>query len=411
MQPAGERRRGRRTFLKKCAAGAAGALALARLSPRALGANEAIQVGCMGTGGRCRRLMQRLARIPGVRLTAVCDVWDEHLGLARELADPKALSTKDYHQVLARRDVDAVVIGSPDHWHVPMTVDACEAGKHVYVEKPLTHKLDEGPKVIEAVRRTRRVVQVGTQQRSMPQFRKGYELVRSGLLGKVHKVHLTWNRNAEQWGHARAGIDPAAVDWKRFLGGAPPQPFDEYRFRNWRWFWDFGGGIFTDLMVHFIDVACWFLDLDVPEAATALGDHFLADHPWETPDTVQALFRFPQRDVQIYFEGTFINARHQAMIELLGRKATMYLDRGRYEILPERRSDVEPSEWVIGSGPKGASFYTENDGPMYHLQDWVDSMRNGKEPNAPVEAGAKSAALAHWANQALRLGRVVRPGA
>ena len=180
----------------------------------------------------------------------------------------RPFATKDYQELLDRKDIDAVLIGSPDHWHVPMTIDACAAGKDVYVEKPLTHDLAEGPGGHRRRRTSnKRIVQVGTQQRSMPHFQKAREMLKAGRLGKVHKVHLTWNRNATASGRrSPLGIDPKQVDWKAFLGNAPDQPFDEYRFRNWRWFWDFGGGIFTDLMVHFIDVAHWFLDLDHPAA-------------------------------------------------------------------------------------------------------------------------------------------------
>ncbi len=206
----------------------------------------------------------------------------------------------------------------------------------MYVEKPLTHDLAEGQAVIDAQNKHKRVVQVGTQQRSMPQFQKAEEIVRSGQLGKIHKVHLTWNRNTPRGTKGKLNIDPKTVDWKRFLGNARSQPFDEYRFRNWRWFWDFGGGIFTDLMVHFIDVAHWFLDLDHPQVAASIGDHFMAKDLWETPDTVQTLLRYPDKELQVYFEGTFVNARNAAMIEFMGSDATLYLDRGRYEIHPER---------------------------------------------------------------------------
>src|SRR5262249_40252757 len=160
-----------------------------------------------------------------------------------------------------RKDIDAVVIGTPDHWHVRMTVDACAAGKDVYVEKPLTHDLAEGKEVIEAQNRHQRIVQVGTQQRSMPHISKAGELLRQGRGGRVVKVHMSWNRNSERVRRGPLNIDPKSLDWKAFLGGAREQPFDEYRFRNWRWFWDFGGGIFTDLMVHWVDVAHWLLDL------------------------------------------------------------------------------------------------------------------------------------------------------
>ncbi len=132
----------------------------------------------------------------------------------------------------------------------------------------------------------------------------------------------------------------------------PEQPFDPYRFRNWRWFWDFGGGILTDLMVHFLDVANWYLDLDHPQTAATIGDHFQAAGLWQTPDTVQTLLHYPAQGVQIYFEGTFINARNAAMLEFMGSEGTLYLDRGRYEVIPERRSKLEASEQVIGEGPR-----------------------------------------------------------
>src|SRR5436190_4067640 len=299
-------------------------------------ANETLRVGCIGTGGRCRRLMQDLAKIDGVKITAVCDVWDQHLAEGKKLADAKATTTKDYRDLLDRADIDAVLIGTPDHLHVPITVAACQAGKDVYVEKPLTHDLAEGQSVIDAQNKQKRIVQVGTQQRSMPHFQKAAEIIRSGQLGKIHKVHLTWNRNTPRGTKGKLNIDPKTVDWKAFLAKAKEQPFDEYRFRNWRWFWDFGGGLFTDLMVHYIDVAHWFLDLEHPQTAASIGDHFMSKDLWETPDTVQTLLRYPLPDpppqgegkgggVQVYFEGTFVNARNAAMLEFMGSDATLYL--------------------------------------------------------------------------------------
>lgn len=398
----------RREFLEMVGIGATGMLA-AGSTETALGfqANEAITVGCIGTGGRCRRLMSTLSTIPGAKIVAVCDVWDKHLAMGRDLADPAALATKDHRRILDRKDVDAVLIGTPDHWHVPMTVDACAAGKDVYVEKPLTHDISEGAAVIEAQNKYSRVVQVGMQQRSMPQMQQAVDIIKSGEIGNVYKVHLTWNRNAARGRQRQPGIDPATVDWKRFLGNAPAQPFDEYRFRHWRWFWDFGGGIFTDLMVHFIDVAHWLLELDHPAMATSIGDHFMAEGLWETPDTVQTLMRYPERDVQVYFEGTFINARNAAMLEFMGTDATLYLDRGRFEIHPERGRRVEYRELVLGEGPRGADFYRTPNGEALHLANWLECVRERKRPNAPAEAGVSAAASAHLANRALREGRVI----
>jgi predicted dehydrogenase len=284
-----------------------------------------------------------------------------------------------------------------------MTVDACAAGKDVYVEKPLTHSLEEGRAVVEAQDKHGRIVQVGTQQRSMPQFQKARELIRAGRLGKVHKVHLTWNRNTDRVRKRPLNIDPRAVDWKAFLGGAPEQPFDEYRFRNWRWFWDFGGGIFTDLMVHFIDVVHWFMDVDHPLRATAVGDHYTSKGVWQTPDTVQTLLTYP--DFQAYFEGTFCNARNGAMVEFMGEGATLYLDRGRYELHPERGKGAA-EEWVLGTGRRGQDFYDKPDGELLHLTNWVECVRSRKRPAAPAEAGVSAASAAHLANRALRSGRV-----
>jgi len=396
----------RRAFLKTSAA-ATGMAALAAPAVNALGANDTINVGCIGTGGRCRHLMKSLVNIPGVRIAAVCDIYDVHLDLGRKLADPRALATRSYKELLDRKDIDAVLIGTPDHWHVPMTVDACAAGKDVYVEKPLTHNLSEGKAVIEAQNQHRRVVQVGTQQRSMPQFQKANEIIRAGKIGKVHKVHLTWNRNTDRVKKTPRGIDPRQVDWKAFLGNAPDQPFDEYKLiSSWRWFWDFGGGILTDLMVHYIDVVHWFFDLDHPLQATTIGSHYTSKGVWETPDTIQTLLVYPN-DMQVYFEGTFCNARNGAMLEFMGTDATLYLDRGRYEIHPERNKG-KYEEMVLGSGRRGQDFYDKPDGELLHLSNWIECIRSRRKPNAPAEAGVGAAAAAHLGNHAYRTGQVAQ---
>jgi predicted dehydrogenase len=392
----------RRSFLKTSAAATAGLAALQAPVLQARAANDIINVGCIGTGGRCRQLMTALAKIPQVRIAAVCDIYDLHLEMGRQLAAPKAFTTRKFQEILDRRDIDAVLIGSPDHWHVPMTVAACAAGKDVYVEKPLTHNVEEGRAVIDAQNKHRRIVQVGTQQRSMPQFQKAAELVRAGALGKIHKVHLTWNRNADRVRRQPLHVDPKQVDWKAFLGNAPEQPFDEYRFRNWRWFWDFGNGILTDLMVHFIDVVHWYFDLEHPLQAVTIGSNFTSKNIWETPDTIQTLLLYPN-DMQVYFEGTFCNARNGAMLEFMGSDATLYLDRGRYEVIPEKnRRSAE--EWILGTGKRGQDFYDHPDGELVHLTNWIDCVRSRQRPNCPAEAGVSAALAAHLGNQAYRTG-------
>ena len=362
----------------------------------------------IGTGGRARVLMKALDSVPRPRIAGFADVWDGALAEAAKIAPSDAFRTKEYRELLSRKDIDAVIIGSPDHWHVRMAADACAAGKDVYVEKPLTHTLAEGRSIVEAQNRYKRIVQVGTQQRSMPHLIKAREIVRSGQLGTIHKFHMTCNRNVARRAAASLTVDPASVIWPAFLGDAPKQEFDVYRFRNWRWFWDFGGGIFTDLMVHWLDTVNWMLDLDVPESATSIGDNIHAKGVWQTPDTVQTLLHFPSRQLQLYFEGTFINQRNAAMTELMGTEATLYIDRGRYEVIPEPRRGAGASEWILGSGPRGADFYENPPGEVLHLTNWLECIRTRQKPVCPAEEGVKSAAGAHLANHALRTGQVAR---
>lgn len=395
----------RRSFLASSVLAAAG---ITVESSRGFAANDTLQVGLIGCGGRCRHLLKSFPALPNVKITAVCDVWEDNLEAAKTLADPRAFATKKHEELLARPDVDAVLIASPDHWHVPQTVDACQAGKDVYVEKPLTHKRSEGQAVIEAQNRHKRVVQVGTQQRSMTHILKAYEVLKSGTIGPVHKVRCTWNRNAPRAAKGKDPLDASKIDWKRFLGNAPPQEFDAYRFRQWRWFWDFGGGIFTDLMVHWIDVVHWFLDLDHPASAASIGDWFHAKGLWETPDTVQTLLRYPHKQLQVHFEGTFSSNRYGSMCEFMGTAGTLYIDRGRYEIIPDRgKQKPEPSAWILGTGEKGLDFYDKPDGELLHLTNWIAGIRDRtKKVACPAEAGVSAAAAAHLANQSLRRGQV-----
>jgi len=400
----------RRAFLKAAGALSSAAVAASWFAPHVSGqeaaksksANDELRIGCIGTGGRCRHLIKALDKIPGLQIMAICDVWDTALAETRGLVHPEASVTKHFEELLSQKDIDAVLIGAPDHQHVPLTIAACQAGKDVYVEKPLTHDPSEGEAVVAAQNQYKRIVQVGTQQRSMPHIQKAKEIIQSGGIGKIRKVHACWNRNS---GRAtkfqKDAIDPKTVDWKKFLGTAKAQEFDAYRFRQWRWFWDFGGGIFTDLMVHWVDTAHWMLDLDHPLKAVSLGEMQLAQDVWETPDTVQTILRYPN-DLQFHFEGTFANANRGALLEFMGSDATLVLDRGGYIITPEKGKPITPSELILGTGPRGADFYDKPDGEILHLTNWIESIRSRKAPLCPAEQGVASAAAAHLANAALR---------
>lgn len=397
----------RRAFLETGITTTALLAGLGTETARGFGANDTLNVALLGVGGRCRHLVQSLRQIPNVRIAAVCDVYDVNLESAAKLADAQAFRSKNFHEVLARKDIDAVLIASPDHWHVPMTIAACEAGKDVYVEKPLTHTLQEGAAVIAAQDKHARIVQVGTQQRSMPQYQKAREVIQSGKIGKVFKVHMTWNRNSARSRRSKQQIDPRQVDWKAFCGNAPAQPFDDYKMRQWRWFWDFGGGLLTDLMVHQVDIVHWILGIDHPESAVAIGNHFNSLGAWETPDTIQCLLSYGDK-FQGYFEGSFVNARNAAMIEFMGSEATVYVDRGRYELYPERNRKIPADELILGSGPRGQDFFDKPNGEMLHLVNWVECIRSRAKPVAPAEGGVSAASAAHLGNLAYRTGQTAR---
>ncbi len=367
--------------------------------------SETIRIGCIGTGGRCRALMKSLLTIPNTSIVAISDVRQDALAQAKAMTGDKAVVFTDYRKLLEDKNIDAVLIGSPDHWHVPMTIDAVAAGKDVYVEKPLTHSLEEGEKVIQAVRKSKQVVQIGTQQRSMEHIKKAKEAVAQGKIGKVYRVHMSWNRNSDRVKKGDPTTNASNVNWKAFLGNVADQPFDDYKMRNWRWFWDFGGGIFTDLMVHWVDVAHWVLNLESPLTASSLGTMVNAKGIWETPDMVQTIMEYKD-GIQMFFEGGFSNARHGSRIEFMGTEGTIYVDRGRFEIIPDWNRKIKAEEMILGAGRRGADFYDKPDGEKIHLEDWISAMRTRKDPSTPVEAGVHAAAAAHLANKALRSGKV-----
>jgi predicted dehydrogenase len=394
----------RREFSAATLAGAGVFLAPRGLSAAGFAANETVNLAGIGCGGRFQHLMKSLPKLPGVRLAGICDVDDSRLAACKSIADPKAVFTKRFEEVLARKDIDAVVIAAPDHWHADLLIAALDAGKHAYVEKPLTHDLSEGPRIRFAAEGKSLTVQVGMQQRSMPHVQKARELIQAGRIGTVHKVHITWNRNQSRATSRGAGVDPNTVDWSAFLGRARVQPFDPFRLRQWRWFWDFGGGILTDLMVHWMDIAQWVLDPGAPGSAVTIGGNYQTAGLWETPDTIQALFDYPAKQLQVHFEGTFVNARRASSLEFMGTKGTVYLDRGRLELTPERGSG-EPMELVLGKGPKGADFYETPDGELLHLTDFVTSLKAGKPASVGIEAGIQAVWAAHLGNLAFRESR------
>src|ERR1017187_7211445 len=286
----------RRSFLI-----ASGLTALA--STKVLGANDRLRVGVSGAGGRMRNLLDAADKAGSYQIVAVSDVYGPRRDEVKERSNGIATTHLDYHEVL-EKDIDAVLIAAPDHWHVRMAVDALAAGKDVYLEKPVTHTIEEGAALTHAVHSGKQILQCGMQQRSWTHFRNAVDLIQGGSLGRVTQVRTYWWQNyGLNW--VQKPVDVAQLDWKQWLGGAPDQPFTLEKYNRWRWFWSFGGGAMTDLFTHWIDVAQWAMKADQPTMALMLGNKYLFKE-WECPDTIQAAFRYPRSEV--VYEGMMSSA-------------------------------------------------------------------------------------------------------
>jgi predicted dehydrogenase len=285
------------------------------------------------------------------------------------------------------KDIDAVIIASPDHWHVRMAVDALAAGKDVYLEKPVTHTLEEGATLTKAVRSSKQILQCGMQQRSWTHFRDAVEIVQGGTLGRVTQVRTYWWQNYGRHDVSRP-TDTEQLDWKLWLGGAPEQAFSEEKFRRWRWFWNFGGGGMTDLFTHWIDVAHWAMKADTPQAAFMLGDKYIFEQ-WDCPDTIQAAFRYPGFDV--VYEGMMSSSIDDGGLEFRGTEATLKVNRSGFGVY---REGVENAQNPI------LSAHSFRDGTITHMENFFECIKTRKEPNAPVETGVAAARAGHIGNQA-----------
>src|SRR3984885_3315522 len=318
----------RRSFLI-----AGGLTALA--STRVLGANDTIRVGVIGAGGRMRGLLDSADKAGAYQIVARGDVYGPRRNEVWERSGGLATAHLDYHEVL-EKDIDAVIIASPDHWHVRMAVDALAAGKDVYLEKPVTHTLEEGATLTRAVRSSKRILQCGMQQRSWSHFRDAVDLIQGGSLGRVTQVRTYWWQNYHSNWPAKP-IDTQALDWKLWLGSAPDQAFSEEKFSHWRWFWNFGGGAMTDLFTHWIDVVHWAMKSDQATEAQMLGDKYIFDQ-WDCPDTIQAAFRYPGFDV--VYEGAMSSSIDDGGLEFRGMEGPLKLTRSGMEVYREGvRSD------------------------------------------------------------------------
>lgn len=378
----------RRSFLI-----AGGLTALA--STKAFGANERLRIGVIGAGGRMRQLLNSAERT-GVpfEIVSVSDVYTPRRDEVKTRPSATTATTHmDYREVLDDTSIDAVIIATPDHWHVRIAAAALAAGKDVYLEKPVTHTLEEGEVLEKSVRSSKQILQSGMQQRSWGHFRNAVDLIHGGALGRVTQVRTYWWQNyGLSW--APKPVDVAQLDWKQWLGGAPDQPFSLEKFNRWRWYWNFGGGAMTDLFTHWIDVAQWAMKEDQPTRALMLGDKYLFK-AWDCPDTVQAAFRYPGFDV--VYEGMMGSSIDDGGLEFRGTEATLKINRAGMSIFHESaKADQNP---IL----KEESF---EDGTISHMKNFFDCIKTRKEPNAPVEAGVAAARAGHIGNLAYHRGGV-----
>ena len=366
----------------------------------AQGANDRIRIGVIGTGGRARGLMNHLKRLPGNEMVAICDVYEPRMLQAAEIAGPTATKVADYRRILDDRGIDAVVIGTPDHWHKTITLDAVAAGKDVYVEKPVSHTIAEGAEMVKVIEASKQIVQTGTQQRSWEHWVLGKEIIDSGRLGQITFVQTYWYQHATAGNYMPVAMDK--LDWKRWLGPAADQPFRPERFYQWRHYWDFGGGCLTDLMTHWIDVVHWYMDVDAPLSAAATGRNYNIKL-WEAPDTVTATLEFPKNFMASYV-GTYVSKVDDGGLEFRGDRGTLKIDRTRLAFYKDDAANVpgtlapEPETFVRSSG----------DGTLTHMQNWLDCIRSRKTPNAHIRVAHQAARTSHLANAALRAGHLVK---
>lgn len=378
----------RRQFL-----GAAAAAAPLFVPRSAFGANDRISYALLAAGGRGRYLNRNFQKLNG-QCVALCDVYEPNLEAAKK-DSPDAKTYIDYHELLEKeKSIDAVVIASPDHHHMPMLLAALDAKKDVYQEKPLSKSLEESVKMIQAVRRSKQVVQIGMQRRSAPAIWKAKKLVDDGVLGRVTLVKPQWHWNIAQ------KLDnsplPGKLDWQRFLGSAKKRELEPMRFRRWRYFWDYAGGNMTDQGTHLMDVVQWFMASGPPKSAVCQG-YVAKMEGAEHPDVFSAVFEFPNfmATWTLDYSNSFENGWS---ITFMGDKATMILDETGYRVYAEPwKKDAAPIYEELAPVPIEA-----------HIQNFMDCMQSRKDPNCTVEIAANAVAGPHLANLAMVKGRQMK---
>lgn len=365
----------------------AAATATAASYSRILGANDQITLGLIGAGGRGRGVMGSFQKTGRVRVTAVCDVYGERIDQAQQRA-PEAKGFTDHRKLLDQKDVDTVLIATPDHWHTGIAIDALNAGRDVYVEKPLTLTIEEGPRIVKAARVNERICQVGMQQRSGSHYIQAREeIVKAGKLGKVTLVRTWWHGNGAHLQKApeRMRTKPSNLDWARFLGPVKWREYDPQQFWNFRAYLEYGGGQVTDLFTHWIDVAHMLLEQDNPVSGVAAGGIYHYKDGRTAPDTINVLLEYPAGWTAT-FEATLAPGITGAGVEVCGTDGRLWITRGRYEFTSAEKG-AQP---MVVQSPREQT--------IEHVENFLDCVRSRKLPNGDVWHGHRSAMASHLGN-------------
>jgi predicted dehydrogenase len=427
----------RREFIKRGAATSAGAGVLLSAHRHAHAAtfdydradtpNGRITVGFIGAGARAHQVMDDVLQVPGFEIVAVCDAYKGRLERAVERTGGRAKVYKDYRELLAAPGVDAVYIGTPDHWHKTMAIAAVEAGKDVYIEKPLSYTVAEGLEIIAAVKKSNRILQVGSQNISSPVHAKAKEIIDSGRLGQITMVRSSTNRNTAggAWIYP---IPPDAnretVNWEMFQGPAKKHPFSLERFFRWRCYKDYSGGIATDLYVHTMTTLHHLLGAQAPSAVTAVGGLYRWKEGRDVPDTINAILQYPE-GFTVNLSATFNNqSASERAIEILGTKGTLSVGR---TLTFSAENPVEDNSWIVESWPRELekAYYQDpkvraaemperwdpqtlgaeeswrgvgRDTTKLHWENFQKAVKDRKQPVEDVFAGHRAAAVAHMIN-------------
>ena len=380
-------------------------------SSRILGANERVRVGFIGVGNRGDQVLDAFLAHKDAEIVAICDIHQPYVEFAAKKAGGQPARLNDYRKLLDMKDVDAVAICTPDHWHALQTIHACEAGKDVYVEKPLSLVVQEGRAMVNAARRHNRVVQVGINRRSVAFVKEAADLVRSGAVGKVSVVRSFHIQN--EWpkgiGAPPDGTPPADFDWESWLGPAPKRRYNKNRtFYRFRWFYDYSGGQLTNFGVHYMDAIHWALGQDAPRAVVAMGDKLVLEDNREIPDTLEVLWMYPGGTLVTFSQ---YNASappaakdRRVEIEFRGTKGTLFLYSDGYEIVPD---EITPNEFPartpidrqyergyrVGAKPVIEAVKKTGGGSSEtapHARNFLDCVRSRAACNCDIETGHRS---------------------